>query len=67
AYSPHLTLARLKLPPEAGIRARLERFLNAPVADRAPIPVDSLSVMKSELTRSGARYTRLRRYPLARP
>lgn len=65
-YSPHLTLARLKQPPEADALAQLERLQHALVVDRAPIPVEALSVMKSELAPSGARYTCLRRYPLAR-
>ena len=64
AYSPHLTLARLKRPLAADELARLERLLRAPDVDSAPIPVESLDVMKSELARSGALYTRLRRYPL---
>ncbi|HKV83510.1 MAG TPA: RNA 2',3'-cyclic phosphodiesterase [Ktedonobacterales bacterium] len=65
-YSPHLTLARLKRPPDASELTQLERLLNAPVVDCAPIPVDALSVMKSELAPSGARYTCLRRLPLTR-
>lgn len=66
AYSPHLTLARLKRPLTSDELARLEQFLLAPVVDGAPIPVDSLDVMKSELARAGARYACLRRYPLGR-
>lgn len=67
AYSPHLTLARLKQPPDASERTQLERMLNAPVVDPAPISVDALSVMQSELGPAGARYTCLLRLPLARP
>ena len=65
AYSPHLTLARIKRPLETDELATLERFLRAPAGEPAPIPVRALSVMKSELLRGGARYTRLRECPLA--
>lgn len=65
AYSPHLTLARLKRPLTGDELTRLERFVHTPVVDPAPIPVTSLDVMKSELTRTGALYTYLRRYSLA--
>jgi 2'-5' RNA ligase len=67
-YSPHLTLARVSapLPPEQ------LRWLAALVSDatrqpvRAPeIHVIAVSVMKSELTRPAARYTRLAAVPLA--
>jgi 2'-5' RNA ligase len=67
-YAPHLTLARVSvpLPPE-----QLSR-LAALVADaarqtvRAPeIPVAAVSVMKSEVARPAARYTRLSAVPLA--
>lgn len=64
AYSPHLTLARVRSPLTSDELARLDRFVHAPVVDPAPIPATSLDVMKSELARSGARYTKLRQYPL---
>jgi 2'-5' RNA ligase len=56
-FSPHLTLARLKAPPDAAALARLTAQLQARDRHSAPIPVRHLSVMKSELARSGARYT----------
>lgn len=64
AYSPHLTLAHLKRPLDADELARLESRLHAPHPAYTPLPVDALSVMKSDLLRAGARYTCLRRYPL---
>jgi RNA 2',3'-cyclic 3'-phosphodiesterase len=74
AYAPHLTLARIKTPLNAEELAALRRLISASApassrgrqppqaSDLAPpeIPVAHLSVMKSELTRAGARYTCLR-------
>lgn len=77
AYAPHLTLARIKAPLSAQELAALRRLIPAsassrghqpsPASDQTPpaIPVTHLSVMKSELTRAGARYTCLQRCPFA--
>ncbi len=64
-FSPHLTLARLKtsLTPEA--LTRLQALLREPPREHASWRVEEISVMKSELGRAGARYTRLQAYPLA--
>lgn len=65
-FSPHLTLARIKQPLNADEQQTLQRLL----AGKESTPSSSrqnahdLSVMKSELFRSGARYTRLQAYPL---
>jgi len=65
-FSPHLTLARVKEPLSAAELQTLQRLL----ADKdlsAPSPyyrVQHLSVMKSELSRGGAKYTSLRDCPL---
>lgn len=60
AYSPHITLARLKRG--AGpVRA----FLEQPVARSAPFLVDSFGLYESKLTQDGAVYTIIERYPLA--
>ncbi len=78
AYAPHLTLARIKTPLASQELDALRRLIpsGAPASRRhAPppptrvpslpeIPVAHLSVMKSELTRTGARYTCLRLCPL---
>lgn len=66
-YSPHLTLARIAapLPPEQ--RDRLAKAVAASARrpmDAPSIAVDALSVMKSELVRPAARYTRLAAVPL---
>jgi RNA 2',3'-cyclic 3'-phosphodiesterase len=61
-FSPHLTLARNKRPFSADEQQRLQHLLHS---KQAGIPsslygVNKLSVMKSELSRTGARYTCLR-------
>ena len=65
-FSPHLTLARVKELLKAEEQQRLQRFLaeiQVP-ASSSFYRVQQLSVMKSELLRSGAWYTRLRAYTL---
>jgi 2'-5' RNA ligase len=64
-FSPHLTLARVKTPLKANEQDRLRRFLMETKVS-ANSSVDRLCVMKSELLRSGARYTHLEDYLLAR-
>lgn len=59
-YSPHLTLARLPDRPEQGDVERLQAALRAGGREKASFRVEALDVMKSELLREGARYTRLR-------
>jgi 2'-5' RNA ligase len=63
-FAPHLTLARLKAPLAADEAQRLARVLrveaDAAARSGAPILVDHISVMKSELLRPVARYTCLR-------
>lgn len=73
AYAPHLTLARIKEPLTNQELAALRRLIasgqtankqHRPAAppDAPSIPtiiVEHLSVMKSELTSAGPRYTRL--------
>ncbi len=62
-FSPHLTLARIKAPLKPEERERLQRLLlETKVA--ASSKVGQLCVMKSELLRSGARYTHLGDYVL---
>jgi 2'-5' RNA ligase len=62
-FAPHLTLARVKVPLPPAEVASLPRLLVAPVMP-AVWPVDAIAVMKSELQRPAARYTRLARVPL---
>jgi 2'-5' RNA ligase len=63
AFSPHLTLARVKAPLKPDEQECLRRLLvetKVVAASRA----NRLSMMKSELFRSGAKYTHLRDYAL---
>ncbi len=62
-FSPHFTLARLKQPLSPGALTRLNLLMREPVDVGAHMTAESLSVMKSELRRSGALYTRLRECP----
>lgn len=65
-FSPHLTLARVKQPLNASEQQTLQRLLAGKQSTSASPRQNmrQLSVMKSELLRSGARYTRLGAYPL---
>lgn len=67
AFSPHLTLARIKISLQAEEQQRLQRILHSPqfAPSSALSHVQQVSVMKSELARTGATYTCLRNYPLA--
>lgn len=66
-FAPHLTLARLKsrLPDEE--LATLRRLVSTNTGDIVRWRATELSVMKSELARTGARYTQLAGYPLEGP
>jgi RNA 2',3'-cyclic 3'-phosphodiesterase len=61
-FSPHLTLARVKAPLTPDQQQRLQRLLADPQLTRPspPYHVNALNVMKSELSRSGAKYTPLK-------
>jgi RNA 2',3'-cyclic 3'-phosphodiesterase len=61
-FSPHLTLARIKQPLSPGEKQRLQRLLHSRLAgsSSAISPVNTLCVMKSDLSRSGAKYTCLK-------
>jgi RNA 2',3'-cyclic 3'-phosphodiesterase len=61
-FSPHLTLARIKQPLSPDEQQRLQRLLHSKQAGAtSPIySVNRLCVMKSELSRTGAKYTCLR-------
>ena len=59
AYSPHVTLARLKRG-SGSVRA----FLEQPVAPTSPFLVDSFCLYESQLTPAGAVHSVIARYPL---
>lgn len=65
-FSPHLTLARIKQPLNPAEQQTLQRLLANKefTASSSRQFVQHLSVMKSELSRSGARYTCLQAYTL---
>lgn len=65
-FSPHLTLSRVKAPLKPEEQAILQQFLSKK-RNSGAVPeyhVRQISVMKSELSREGARYTCLRDYAL---
>jgi len=65
-FSPHLTLSRVKAPLKAEEQQSLQRLLT--VKDRQPssptMHASQISVMKSELSPMGAKYTCLRNVDL---
>ena len=67
-FSPHLTLARIKQPLTPDEQQRLQRLLHSRIAgsSSAIYQVNTLSVMKSELFRSGAKYTCLKESSLSK-
>jgi RNA 2',3'-cyclic 3'-phosphodiesterase len=67
-FSPHLTLARIKQPLTPDEQQRLQRLLHSRLAgsSSAIYQVNTLSVMKSELSRSGAKYTCLKECSFSR-
>ena len=60
-FSPHLTLARIKQPLTPTEQQTLQRLLHSKQASEIPAfnRASSLNVMKSELSRTGAKYTTL--------
>ncbi len=64
-FSPHLTLARIKAPLTYDEQQRLQDILKRrESAVSREYQVQHVDVMKSELLRTGARYTLLREYKL---
>lgn len=64
AFTPHLTLARVKTRLEPASVDRLQRTLASLHTRSTDWHVEYLSVMRSELQRGGSRYTQLAAYPL---
>ncbi|MCS6909467.1 MAG: RNA 2',3'-cyclic phosphodiesterase [Anaerolineales bacterium] len=65
-FNPHLTLGRVNQPLRPQEHGRLARALEqAQTPPGAPFTLDALSLMRSELHRGGALYTRLFSVPLA--
>jgi 2'-5' RNA ligase len=65
-FSPHLTLSRVKQPFTPAEQQSLQRLLysSSDAATATFYKVNSLNVMKSELSRAGAKYTVLHAYAL---
>lgn len=66
-FSPHFTLARVKTPLSPIEQQQLQSLLQSGqkgIVSSATYPAQHLEVVKSELSRTGARYTRLQSYPL---
>lgn len=65
-FSPHLTLARVKQPLTPAEQQSLQRLLHSSTdaATHTFYRVNHLNVMKSELSRSGAKYSVLQAYAL---
>lgn len=65
-FSPHLTLSRIKKPIKPEEQAILQQFLDGTRGSISspPYHVQHLSVMKSDLSSTGARYTCLHNYAL---
>jgi len=60
AFSPHLTLARLSQRASLGERQRLGELIASTTFEAAGnIEVDAVSLMRSQLTREGAIYSRI--------
>jgi 2'-5' RNA ligase len=64
-FSPHLTLARIKAPLTPEQVQILQQLLSRYQFASPMYRVTHLYVMKSELARSGARYTCLQAYPFS--
>jgi len=59
AFSPHLTLARLRSGTEPGLFLSAVNKLNSSIAQLGEFDVDSVDLMKSILSREGPSYTLL--------
>jgi 2'-5' RNA ligase len=66
SFSPHLTLSLVKVPLKPAEIQSLQRFLDDKHSfTTSPVyHVSHINVMKSELSRAGAKYTCLKAYPL---
>lgn len=63
-FNPHLTLARVKDAPAADVQRIRDTLRGAPLGDIGALAVNTLSLMRSDLSPRGARYTRLADYAL---
>ncbi len=67
-FKPHLTLARLRQWASAEERSALGQLIaNTSLTANYAFPVDTIHLMKSQLTREGAIYHRISSAPLEKP
>ena len=64
-YSAHLTLARVKDPLPAAVRAVLRDVLTKCPADAGSCQIDALTIFRSRTSPAGAVYEPLLRVPLS--
>ncbi len=64
AFSPHLTLARFRQPPQPGIAERVSQALESVTPPQAEFEVWEVVLMRSTLQPGGAVYERLGAFPL---
>ena len=64
AFTPHLTLARMRDEASPGEREAMGNLVAATSFEAGEFTVESISLMKSQLTREGAIYSRLAALPL---
>ncbi len=64
-FTPHLTVARISERTRPYDRKRaLEAWMETPISHGVPVPIRSVSVMRSVLSSEGARYRRLASFDL---
>ncbi len=66
-FTPHLTLARLRNQASSDERQRFGQLIASAKFEAGIIKVDSISLMKSQLTREGAIYSRISSAKLKKP
>lgn len=66
-FSPHLTLARLTSPLDDAAALRLQQLRSEPPPRADSWRVEDVRVMRSDLSRAGARYTPMAIIPLDAP
>ena len=64
AFTPHLTLARMRDDASLAEREAMGKLVTATSFEAGDFVVESISLMKSQLTREGAIYSRLAAVPL---
>jgi 2'-5' RNA ligase len=65
AYSPHLTVGRVERDARAAAFAGLETVART-IAYRSTVAIETVDLMRSHLSRAGARYERVAALPLER-